>query len=65
MVVMNRLSFSKFSTDYSSLAFVKNEELRYIFVRIARVKRLKKRLATERNISLRAEEKIRKGRGSK
>lgn len=62
---MNRLNFSNFSTDYSSLAFVTNEELQYIFVRIARVKRLKKRLATERNISLRAGEKIRKGRGSK
>lgn len=47
---MNRLNFSQFSTDYSSLAFDKNEELLYGFVRIAPVKSLKKRLATERNI---------------
>lgn len=53
---MNKLNFSKFPTDYSSLAFVTNEELLYIFVRIARVKSLKKRLATERNISLKGKE---------
>ena len=51
IILMNRLSFSKFSSDYDSVAFVKNEKLLYTFVRIARVKSLKKRL--------------RKGRGSK
>ena len=56
IVLMNKLNFSKFPTDYSSLAFVTNEELLYIFVRIARVKSLKKRLATERNISLKGKE---------
>ena len=63
IVLMNRLNFSQFSTDYSSLAFDKNEEL--LYVRIARVKSLKKRLATERNIYLRTEGKIPKARGSK
>ena len=60
---MNRLNFSQFSTDYSSLAFDKNEEL--LYVRIARVKSLKKRLATERNIYLRTGGKIPEARGSK
>ena len=60
---MNRLNFSQFSTDYSSLAFDKNEEL--LYVRIARVKNLKRRLATERNIYLRTGGKIPKARGSK
>jgi len=59
---MNRLNFSKFSTDYSSQALVKNEELLNIFVRIAHVKSPKKRLVTERNISLRAGEKITKSK---
>lgn len=63
IVLMNRLNFSQFSTDYSSLAFDKNEEL--LYVRIARVKSLKKRLATERNIYLRTGGKIPKARGSK
>ena len=65
IVLMNRLNFSQFSTDYSSLAFDKNEELLYVFVRIARVKSLKKRLARERNIYLRTWGKIPKARGSK
>lgn len=65
IVLMNRLNFSQFSTDYSSLAFDKNEELLYVFVRIARVKSLKKRLVTERNIYLRTGGKIPKARGSK
>ena len=63
IVLMNRLNFSQFSTDYSSLAFDKNEEL--LYVRIARVKSLKRRLATERNIYLRTGGKIPKARGSK
>lgn len=63
IVLMNRLNFSQFSTDYSSLAFDKNEEL--LYVRIARIKNLKRRLATERNIYLRTGGKIPKARGSK